>query len=137
MSSRRRARESVLKALYAYEQSEPSDPETGREVLASSRLSDRDRNFARTLYETVVDNIEEIDRFISGLATNWKLERLALLDKNILRMAICEVKNMPDIPLKVAINEAIELAKKYSTQDSAAFVNGILDRVMHIEGTGP
>jgi len=130
MSSRHRAREYVLKALYAYELGEQSREEVCESIIAHGGLDDTDFDFARDLFVKTVDRIREIDDYISSLATNWNLERLAVVDKNILRIAICEVKNIPDIPIKVAVNEAIELAKKYSTMESAAFVNGILDRVM-------
>jgi N utilization substance protein B len=130
MSNRRRGREHVLKSLYAYEMGSQPVEEICRAVIDKSGLDEKTISFARLLFKTVVDNIETIDRHIESLATNWKLERIAVVDKNILRMAICEVMHMPDIPVKAAINEAIELAKKYSTLESAAFVNGIMDRVL-------
>ncbi len=131
MSSRHRARESVLKALYALEQGEQSTDELIDSIIKKEkRLDDGDYIFALNLFREVVKRLKEIDEYITGLATNWKLDRLAIVDKNVLRIAICEVRYMPDIPMKVAINEAIELAKKFSTNQSAAFVNGILDKVM-------
>ena len=130
MSSRHRAREHVLKALYAYEQGEQSREEIRRSIIDDGSVEDNVLEFTRNLFDNVAANIKEIDKTITRLATNWDLERLAVVDKNILRMAICEVEHMPDIPIKVAINEAIELAKKYSTLESTAFVNGILDQVM-------
>ncbi len=131
MSTRRRAREYVLKALYAYEQGDQTKDEIIASIIDSSGLDEKTLIFARALFENAVANLEKIDDYIGSLATNWKLERIAIVDKNLLRMAICEVDYMPDVPVKVAINEAIELAKKYSTFESAAFVNGILDRVLH------
>jgi len=68
------------------------------------------------------------DRVIGELAEHWKVERIALIDRILLRMALVELREMPDTPVKVAINEAIELAKKYSTGESSSFINGILDR---------
>lgn len=131
MSTRRRGREHVLKALYAHEQGEQTQEEIYQSIIEDSGLDERTLSFSRNLFETVMHNLPEIDDYIDALATNWKLERIAIVDKNILRMAICEAKYMPDIPAKVAINEAIELAKKYSTYESASFVNGILDKVLH------
>jgi N utilization substance protein B len=133
MSTRRRAREYVLKALYAYEQGDQTKEEIIASIINNSGLDEKTLTFARTLFENAIENLEKIDAYIESLATNWKLERIAIVDKNLLRMAICEVDYIPDVPVKVAINEAIELAKKYSTFESAAFVNGILDRVLHRE----
>ncbi|UCD18470.1 MAG: transcription antitermination factor NusB [Candidatus Zixiibacteriota bacterium] len=130
MSSRHRAREYVLKALYAYEVESRMDEDVFAGVTERSGLDENDLAFARALYDCVVNNLKDIDLYIQQLATNWNLERIAVVDKNILRIAIGEAEFMPDIPIKVAINEAIELAKRYSTMESASFVNGILDRVL-------
>ncbi len=134
MSNRHRAREFVLKALYASEQGGQTKEDICNSIIEESGLDDKGKLFARALYLKVIENLKAIDKYISKLATNWKIERIAIVDKNILRMAICEVEHMPDIPVKVAIDEAIELAKKYSTMESASFVNGILDRVLHEKG---
>ena len=131
MSTRRRGREYVLKALYAYEQGEQSRDEIIESIIEDGSLEGNVLAFARDLFKTVTGNLEKIDNYIKGLATNWRLDRIAIVDKNILRIAICEIQCMPDIPMKVSINEAIEMAKKYSTFESAAFVNGIMDRVLH------
>ena len=131
MSSRHRAREYVLKALYAFEIGDQATVEVFDRVIERNSLDDNAMTFARTLFVNVVEHLVEIDRHIDQLATNWNLERIAIVDKNILRMAIGEVEYMPEVPIRVAVNEAIELAKRYSTLESAAFVNGILDRVLH------
>jgi len=131
MSSRHRAREHVLKALYAYEIGDQATVEVFDRVVEKSGLDDNSVNFARTLFVNVIEHLAEIDRSIEKLATNWHLERIAIVDKNILRLAIGEVEYMPEVPIRVAVNEAIELAKRFSTLESAAFVNGILDRVLH------
>ncbi len=130
MSTRRRAREYVLKALYAHEQGDPDDEDVLDGIVESGTLDDKGLSFAHILYGHVVKNLEDIDHYVERLAENWTLQRIAVVDKNILRIAIAEVEYLPDIPVKVAINEAIELAKKYSTLESASFVNGILDRVL-------
>lgn len=135
MSTRHRAREYVLKALYALEQGGQTREEIRTSIIDKSGLDENGIEFSQRLYDLVCDHLKKIDNQIIRLATNWTLERIAIVDKNILRMAICEAEYMPDIPLKVAINEAIELAKKYSTLDSASFVNGILDRVLHEKQT--
>jgi N utilization substance protein B len=133
MSNRRRGREYVLKALYAFELGEQTKGEIIETVIENGGLDENTLTFARQLFDKTIEHLEEIDIRISHLATNWEIERIAVVDKNILRMAICEVNFMPDIPVKVAINEAIELAKKYSTLESASFVNGILDQVLHLK----
>ncbi len=130
MSARRRAREHVLKALYALELGEQSVEEIAESIIAKGGVDKKNLPFANDLYKQASDNVEKIDVYIEKLAVNWEIDRIAIVDKNILRMAITEVWFMPDIPIKVAINEAIELAKKYSTLESASFVNGILDKVM-------
>jgi len=134
MSNRHRAREHVLKALYALELGEQSKDIICKSLIDNAGMDEATLSFARNLFIKVADNIPKIDAYITKLATNWDLDRLAVVDKNILRMAICEIEYMPDIPLKVAVNEAIELAKKYSTLESTSFVNGILDQVMKDKG---
>lgn len=133
MSSRHRAREYVLKALYAFEQGEQASGDLVNSIIKEGRLKKDDFDFALNLFQKAIEKVAPIDEYISGMATNWKIDRLAIVDKNILRIAICEVIYFPDIPMKVAINEAIELAKKFSTNQSASFVNGILDKVMQKE----
>jgi len=131
MSTRRLGRESVLKALYAIEQGKQSEDEIKLTLIDETKLDEKTIAFARLLFDKVIGNLEAIDEYIVKVAQNWKLDRIAIVDKNVLRMAICEIMYLPDIPMKVAINEAVELAKKYSTFESASFVNGILDKVFH------
>jgi len=131
MSTRRLGRESVLKALYAIEQGKQSEDEIKLTLIDETKLDEKTIAFARLLFDKVIGNLEAIDEYIVKVAQNWKLDRIAIVDKNVLRMAICEIMYLPDIPMKVAINEAVELAKKYSTFESASFVNGILDKVYH------
>lgn len=124
---RRRARELVLQALYACE-IEDCDPEAIKlQVIADDTLSARNLEFARGMFSLVRQHQEWADAQISALATNWNINRIAELDRIVLRMAIVELNHMPDTPTKVAINEAIELAKKFSTGESSGFINGILD----------
>jgi len=130
MGNRRRGREHILKALYAFELGEQTREEVVESILVDGGLDDSTLEFAKLVFTKTTDNLEKIDIRIQELAVNWNIERIAIVDKNVLRMAICEVDFMPDIPIKVAINEAIELAKKYSTLESASFVNGILDKVL-------
>lgn len=132
---RSRARELVLQALYA---AECAEVEVAEDFSNVSEVKDRAPEavaYARKLYVLVRDNMAETDKKISGLATNWKIDRLAIVDKNILRMALVELTYVTETPPKVVINEAIELAKKYSTAESASFVNGILDAYFSSERT--
>ena len=85
--------------------------------------------FARELFEGCLERRDELDEKIAGVAENWGIHRMAVVDRNILRLGTYELMALPDIPPKVSINEAIDLAKKYSTADSGAFVNGILDKL--------
>jgi N utilization substance protein B len=128
MGTRRQARESALQMLYQFELS-GGDPEVllGSEVMDG--LSTEVREFATDLVNGVRENLAEIDGLIQSHSTNWKLARMAAVDKNILRVAVFELKNRYDIPVKVTINEAVEIAKKFGSTDSGAFVNGILDNI--------
>lgn len=129
MSKRGRARELVLKCLYAYE-TLGGDPSKVFEATCSPTVqSEETIEFASNLYFEIVKKLKKIDKIIEQRSENWDIERLAVVDKNILRIAVCELFQFPDIPARVSINEAIELAKKYSTIDSAGFVNGILDNI--------
>ena len=135
-SPRHRARELVLKGLYAYEQQDAWSDEDLENIIGDEKLSQKNIRFVKDLFHHVVDNLERVDSIISKLARNWELSRIALLDRNILRMAIIVVEKMPDVPVKVVINEAIELAKTFSTRESSAFVNGLLDNyVKQVEGS--
>jgi len=87
------------------------------------------RRFARDLIEGVRREREELDRRITEATDNWVIERMAVIDRNILRLASYELLRLDDVPPKVTINEAIELAKKFSTAESSSFVNGVLDKV--------
>lgn len=87
------------------------------------------KKFADQLVEGVSGHLDEIDDVLSVFSTNWKISRMASIDKNILRIAIYELMHCPDIPVKVTINEAVEIAKCFGTTESGAFVNGILDNV--------
>ena len=127
-SPRRKARELVLKALYAEAVGEWDYQEIETDIIADDELSARALKFARSLYAAVRENREWADEVISSLAQNWKLERIATVDRAIMQIALTELRDTPDVPVKVVINEALELAKTFSTSDSAGFINGILDR---------
>ncbi len=87
------------------------------------------RAFAETLIKGVVNNLVEIDTIIDKYSTNWTLERMARVDLSLLRLSVFELLYMPDVPANVAINEAIEIGKRYGTKDTPPFINGILDKI--------
>ena len=127
MSARRKARELTLKALYACEVGE-GDPNEAYENLSSeSKLPSDAAAFSRKLFDSVVPDFTQLDATIERMSEHWPLERIAPIDKSILRLALTELTKFPDIPKKVTINEAIELAKRYGSAESAGFINGILD----------
>ncbi len=130
MAGRRKAREIILKTLYqieitGFEWRKLLQDNTKNENLDKSGLG-----FITTLLEKVLQNREKLDKLITEKLEHWDFERVNIMDKNVLRMALCEMLFFPDIPVKVSIDEAIELAKKYSYAEAGSFVNGILDAVV-------
>jgi N utilization substance protein B len=126
-SPRRHARELVLQALYACEYGDGKPEESLKKLLEADALNESNTLFARKLYRSVLAKTEWADGQIVRLATNWDIRRIAAIDRVILRMALVELAEGEYVPVKVVLNEAIELAKKYSTGESSGFVNGILD----------
>ncbi len=92
-------------------------------------LSDEAQQFARQLLDHVALRRAHLDSLISSSSRNWRLERMSRVDRNILRLSACELDAMRDVPVRVVINEAVELAKRFGSADSPAFVNGVLDRI--------
>jgi N utilization substance protein B len=132
--SRHRAREAAVQMLYQWEVGRMSMSEVGETFwthgpAASESLGDELRGFATTLATGVAGTVAEIDPMITEAAENWRIERMNVLDRLILRLAIYEFLHEPDTPAKVIINEALELARTFSTDDSVRFINGILDAV--------
>jgi transcription antitermination protein NusB len=135
---RRIVREKVVQALYAHEIS--GDPLDHVMSCTLTGLQDNTTafEFARTLVVSTVEHSSDIDRIIRAKVTNWDFKRIAVLDRLILRMGICELLYFKEIPPKVSMNEAIELAKLFSTERSGQFVNGVLDAVLNdIKDLGP
>jgi transcription antitermination factor NusB len=129
MRKRTRARELALQVLYQIDLRGPATPEELEEMLRDSGKPDDVLDFARVLVRGTLERMEEADSWISEAAEHWDIRRMAVIDRNVLRMAVYEMLGREDIPAKVTINEAIELGKKYSTENSGGFVNGILDRI--------
>lgn len=127
---RRILREKVLQILYAYEMNKDGLSNLTEGILID--LSEEEgKNFARDLVNKCVADKNLLDEKIVNKVSNWEMHRIALIDKLLLRMAICELMFFPDIPPKVSINEAIEIAKNYSTAGSGKFINGILDVILN------
>ena len=128
-STRRKGRELALQALYQIEMT--SDPSAGAVDLFLLHFEGnvKAKEFARRLVSGAVSQRAEIDRLIDRATENWKLERLARVDFLILRLATYELVFCPDIPASVSLDEAIEIAKRFGSEESASFINGVLDRV--------
>jgi N utilization substance protein B len=129
MATRRRARESVLQMLFQLDFSGlPPEQVIAlyRQCFGEGPLPDQ---FSIQLFTGIAEHLEFIDETIARSSDNWRLDRMSRVDRNILRIGVHEILNADNIPPRVAINEAVELAKRYGTGESASFVNGILDRV--------
>jgi transcription antitermination factor NusB len=130
MKERRKAREIALAFLYQWEVRGDEVLAEMEDVLLKDRRSEECSSYARDLVRGAIERREELDRLLSEAAEHWRIERMAAVDRNLLRMGVLELLwKREDAPPKVAINEAIELAKRFSTENSGAFVNGVLDRV--------
>ena len=150
MGDRRRARELALQTLFALEFEGRSEALclTDMKLRAEEPQSDDEdlkdlvrggasvQAFAQELVQGVTAHLEEIDTILGRFSTNWKVSRMALVDRNILRMACFELLHLDSVPPKVSLNEAVEIAKRYGSTDSSAFINGLLDRIAS-EVAGP
>ncbi len=126
---RTRARELVLKALYLVD-IRGAAAQADVPGFFAAEIKDADVvRFAQELFDGCIGLRDELDHRIAGVAENWQIHRMAVIDRNILRLGAYELTVLSDVPPKVTINEAIDLAKKYSTAESGAFVNGILDKL--------
>jgi len=125
-SSRRKARVTALQSLYEVDSVGREADTVVERQLAEGDLVEENRAFARELVSGVIRHRDEIDRRIREFAPAWPLEQIAMIDRNILRLAIFEILFDNKVPVKVAINEAVELAKSYGSGTSAKFVNGVL-----------
>ncbi len=126
---RRLVREQILQILYAYEMNKDSLSllmnELNKQIDSAS-----DKEFAEKLINGVIHHKTELDSLIKQRVDNWEMNRIAVIDKILLRMGLCELLYFPDIPPKVSINESIEIAKEFSTSGSGKFINGILDAIL-------
>jgi len=127
MKIRRKARETALQILYKMDIAGPqADIEGDMEALAHGTEA---RRYCESLVGGVRAGLSSIDAAIEEHAENWKVDRMAVVDRNILRVAVYELMSRPDVPYKVIIDEAVELAKRFGSEDSGPFINGIIDRV--------
>ena len=129
MGARREGREAAVQFLYQRDLNTGTNAETVEEFWALRPATKRVRDFGMAIAEGVLAHQADIDERIRQTASNYDLHRIAAVDRNILRMAIFEMLFCPEVPPVVSINEAIEIAKRYGTDESGRFVNGILDRI--------
>ena len=137
MTRRSRAREVALQLLFQHDLN-PDLPRSAVEQFARDRLNDPAlREFALALYDGAIGHGAEVDRRLGECAENWRLPRMPAVDRNVLRLGAFELLHTADTPASVAINEAIELARRFGSADSPAFVNGVLDRLARTRSAGP
>jgi transcription antitermination protein NusB len=128
--NRRKSREIALQALYACEIGETSDCSSVIEnIVDEDATDDAVAQYAKSLVVSVVSRRAEIDALLQRHTANWDVKRMTAIDRNILRMAVVELERSEDVPFKVVIDEAVELAKQYGTDDSGKFVNGVIDSI--------
>ncbi|MBM2825678.1 MAG: nusB [Dehalococcoidales bacterium] len=129
LGARRKARALALQALYEIDATRHDAEAVISHLLAEASLSAQNASFTRELVSGILLNKEKIDESIKHLAPAWPLEQLSMVDRNILRLAIFEILLNNNVPVKVAINEAVELAKTFGSDNSPKFVNGVLGAV--------
>lgn len=133
MGARRRAREIAVQVLYQMEVNPLGPPEALETFWRTTTVSEAVKEFVTRIVEGVHEHLEEIDTLIKKHSEHWRLERIDRVDKGILRMGAFELLFCDDIPRKVALNEAIDIGKKFGTEESGAFINGILDKITKTE----
>lgn len=127
MRQRRKAREVALQVLYGIDVAQGNLRETMELFWNNFEAPDKVKTFSSALVEGTWSNRKQIDALISSCAENWSVERMSIVDRSILRMAVYEFLYCREIPPKVAINEAIDLGKLFGSENSGAFINGVLD----------
>jgi N utilization substance protein B len=132
VSSRRQARERALQLLFQWD-IHGHTRHWLDQFWEDHQVAPETKAFAEQLLHGVMEHQKELDTILGAAATNWKVSRMPVVDRNILRAAIFELLWMPDIPAKVTIDEAVELAKKFADEEAKKFVNGVLDRILRDE----
>ncbi len=134
MGARRKAREIAVQMLYQMEVN-PGELETALELFWKGiSASQPVKEFVNRIVTGVHGKQEEIDKLLAKHSEHWRLDRMDMVDKSILRMGVFEIMFCDDIPVKVAMNEAVDLGKKFGAAESGAFINGILDKISRVEG---
>lgn len=123
---RREGREKVLQSLFQIDFTDVETNEVLERIVEEDNLSTKEINFIESRVKGTLDNLSDIDKEISKYLIDWTIERLPNVDRAILRMSVFEIMHMNDISYKIILNEAVELAKDYGTDESAKFINGIL-----------
>lgn len=129
MSARRKGREAAVQMLYQMDMSGVGAEQAIQTYWAGLSQRDEGRDFANELVRGLAGAAERVDAMIRDTSRHWRIERMARVDRNIIRLAVYELMECPDIPRKVTINEAVELAKRFGDENSPAFINGVIDRV--------
>ncbi len=129
MGARRKGRELALQALYQLEITDDHSERALRAFCEAFETPPLAQEFAMDLVRGVTRRRTEIDRFIADACEHWRVERLSRIDLNVIRIAVHEMTEEPTLPVEIAIDEAIEIARRYGTIESATFVNGVLDQV--------
>jgi N utilization substance protein B len=130
MGTRRKSRELVLQMLFQADMGKQPAEEVRRTFWKErGAVADEERGFAEDLFRVATDRGAEIDRLIEGHAEHWRMDRMAAVDRNLLRAAVAELLGFPATPRAVVINESLEIARKFSTPESVQFINGVLDSV--------
>ena len=137
MGKRRTARELALKFLYQTEFNSNSPDSELNSFCDRANVSEEVQNFTQALIRNILFHKKEVDELLQKISANWAPDRMAVIDKNILRLGICELLFDPTTPPKVVINEAVEIAKKFGTEESPDFINGILDKVFKDSKVAP
>lgn len=129
--TRRNLRDNIFRAIFRIEFNQPDEMEEQTELLIASidGAAEEDKEYIRTKVKKIIEQIDHIDIMISEASEGWSLRRIGKAELAVLRLAVYEIKYDSDIPYKVAINEAVELAKRYTTPEAASFINGILARI--------
>ena len=130
MPSRRKSREFAMQMLYQWELGGNTPEQVGASFFNERHAEGEVEDFARELFRGAVSDIENLDRTIREHAEHWRLERMAAVDRSVLRLAVYELRHCPETPPRVVIDEALEIARRFSGEGSVEFVNGILDSVM-------
>ncbi|MBP7733389.1 MAG: transcription antitermination factor NusB [Caldisericia bacterium] len=126
---RRQSRELALQMLFAAEFDQNDIRNAGLMVIQTSDADSESKDFAKELFLGVLSSLDELDSIISKFLENWKLDRLFIIDRSILRLSLYELKKIPDTPASVVIDQAVRMAKKFGNDDSSKFINGILGAI--------